>query len=247
MSNQTIGQKAQRVLKLLLGLRNARVAEAMAAHGFSNNDLSEGWSLLQKVTRTSMNEIPHSPAADAGLLAQLDAWENRWFPIANATLKRHAPEAQAFMFRNLSQAEGEAVVVTVGTFLERLALLEKKKSEGGFGPGGKEARKLLSTRGITADAVAEAQGMLTKLGVIGAGAADVKKAKSQQGEFEQAEKALWDWYLEWSAIARTAIPERVLLKSLGFLQGSGKGRAGDDEVDEAEGDETEVEGAEKPA
>lgn len=247
MSTQSIGQKAQRVLKLLLGLRNARVAEALAAHGFTNGDLTEGWSLLQKVTRTSLDEIPTMPAADASLLAQLDTWENRWFPITDAALKRHAPEVHAWMFRNLSQAEGEAVVITVGTFLERLAQLEKKKSEGGFGPGGKEARKLLATRGITADVEAEAKELLAKLGVIGAGVADVKKVKSQKADFEQAEQALWDWYMEWSAIARAAIPERVLLKSLGFLKASRKGQVGEDEVDEALGDEAEAEGAEKPA
>lgn len=234
MATLSIGQKAERVLKLLLGLRHPRIAEALAAHGFSNSDLAEGWSLLQQVTRTSLDEIPVMPSADTAVLTELDAWENRWFPIADAALKRHAPKAHEFMFRNLSQAEGDAVVITVGTFVERLALLEKKQSEGGFGTGGKDARKLLSTRGITADVVAQAQALLKKLGAIGTGLGDVKKVKHQQGEFEKAEQALWAWYLEWSAIARSAIPERILLKSLGFLKGGGnkEDESGEEAVEE---------------
>jgi hypothetical protein len=40
MARLTLGQKADRVLKLLLGLRNARIAEALSAHGFTNEDLA---------------------------------------------------------------------------------------------------------------------------------------------------------------------------------------------------------------
>ena len=35
---------------------------------------------------------------------------------------------------------------------------------------------------------------------------------------EDAEKRLWSWYLEWSVIARAAIRDRRLLRSLGFLR-----------------------------
>ncbi len=41
--------------------------------------------------------------------------------------------------------------------------------------------------------------------------------EEQQAELDQAEAAMWGWYLEWSKIARIAIKQRVLLKELGFL------------------------------
>jgi hypothetical protein len=47
---------------LLLGLRNPRIAEVLKAHGFSNEDLAEGWTLLQGVTRRLLRE-PLSPVA----------------------------------------------------------------------------------------------------------------------------------------------------------------------------------------
>jgi hypothetical protein len=35
---------------------------------------------------------------------------------------------------------------------------------------------------------------------------------------QEAEDALWSWYLEWSEIARVAIHDRRALRSLGFLK-----------------------------
>jgi hypothetical protein len=42
MARLTIGQKGERVLTLLLALRNVRIAAALARHGFTNKDLDEG-------------------------------------------------------------------------------------------------------------------------------------------------------------------------------------------------------------
>jgi hypothetical protein len=39
----TIGQKAERVLHLLLGLRKNKVAAALVKHGFSDEDLEKGF------------------------------------------------------------------------------------------------------------------------------------------------------------------------------------------------------------
>jgi hypothetical protein len=242
MARLTLGQKADRVLKLLLGLRNPRIAESLAAHGFSDADLAEGWALLQGVTRTRLDSAPTTNSVDPTSLQKLDEWENKWFPVASATLKRRAPEVHAWVFRNLSQTEGEAVVVSVGTFLERLEALTKKKSEGGYGPGGKEAKKLLETRGLTKEAVGEAKALLERLGAIvtpSPPSPGDKKAKAQEAKFAEAEAALWAYYLEWSEIIRTAIKDRKLLRQLGFLRPTGGSSAtgGDDEEATGEGDD----------
>ena len=199
---------------------------------------TEGWSLLQGVTRTRLDSVAVSVAADPAALQKLDEWENKWFPIAGATLKRRSPEAHAWMFLNLSQTEGEAVVISVSTFLERLGRLTKKKSDGGYGPGGKEAKALLEKRGLTQERIDEAKALLDRLGATGAAPAKdkpagdkkskEKKAEEQAAEFAKAEAALWAWYLEWSEIIRTAIKDRKLLRLLGFLRTASSGRTDTD-------------------
>jgi hypothetical protein len=91
MAKITIGQKAERVLKLLLGLRNPRVAEALKHYGFSDKDLNEGWRVLQALTQGKLS-VRGPARQDPALLQRLDEWENRWFPVASASLKSRFPD-----------------------------------------------------------------------------------------------------------------------------------------------------------
>ncbi|MDI1445099.1 hypothetical protein [Polyangium sp. 6x1] len=235
MARLTIGQKAERVLKLLIALRNPRIAAALSRHGFTNVDLDEGWTLLKNVTRTKLDVVEAPQNTDPDALRALDAWENQWFVIAEATLKRHAPKIDAQVFRNLSQTDGMAVIVSVGTFLERLEAIDRPEWDGGFGQAGKEARALLAQRGLTETVVDEAKALLEKLRNVDGPMPDLEKIAAEDDSFEKAEAALWAWYLEWSAIARRAITQRGLLRQLGFLRTTPSGKdveVTDDEVQE---------------
>ncbi len=227
MAKLTIGQKAERVLTLLLALRNPRIAAALTRYGFKNEDLDEGWNLLRAVTRTQLDVAPDDSPIDPDALRALDEWENQWFVIAAATLKRRAPKVHDWLFRNLSQTDGVEVLVSVGTFLERWDLLEKNQQDGGLGNDGKQAKKLLATRGLTKNTIDEAKALLEKLRKIEGPLPDLEKVAAEDASFEKAEQELWGWYLEWSAIARKAIKQRSLLLKLGFLRSSGNG---DEEV-----------------
>lgn len=77
-------------MKLLLGLRNARVAEAPPQYGFTENDLAEGWRRLEALTCGRL-QARAAVKQDPAPLARLDEWENRWFPIAGATLRGRFP------------------------------------------------------------------------------------------------------------------------------------------------------------
>ncbi len=88
MAKLTLGQKADRVLALLLGLRIARVAAALGAHGFKNEDLAEGWTLLRAVGKTKLDAEPEPTALDANALQTLDEWENLWLL---ALIRAHCP------------------------------------------------------------------------------------------------------------------------------------------------------------
>ncbi|MDI1428077.1 hypothetical protein [Polyangium sorediatum] len=233
MARLTIGQKAERVLKLLIALRNPRIAAALARHGFTGADLDEGWTLLKNVTRTKLDFVEAPPNTDPDALRALDAWENQWFVIGDATLKRHAPEVHAQVFRNLSQTDGMAVIVSVGTFVERLDIIDRPEWDGGFGQAGKDARSLLAQRGLTEQVIDEAKALLEKFRNVDGPIPDLAKIAAEDESFEKAEAALWAWYLEWSAIARRAITQRSLLRQLGFLRTTPSGKDVDVTDDEA--------------
>lgn len=233
MARTRLSGKAERVLKLLLGLRNRKIAHALASRGFGKDDLEEGLALLRGVTDVSLDALP-APTTNPALLVDLDAWENQWFPVANATLSRHYPEIHARVFLNLSQTEGPAVVVSVGTFVKRIA--ELGRADAGYGQAGKDARKLLARRGLTSDVIDEAKALLEQLSTIEAQPDEPVDAEEERARFEQAESAMWAWYLEWAEIARATIKERALLRRLGFLASATSSRttptaAADDDGD----------------
>lgn len=245
MARLTIGQKAERVILLLLGLRKNKVAAALVAHGFSDADLEEGFKLLRRVTRTRLGVIEQIAAAEPGLVTAIDDWENKWFPIADATLKRHHPAAHAWLFRNLAQTQGPAVLVSVGTFVERWENLSKSKDKGGPDEGGDDAKKLLAKRGLTKAVIDEAKDLLVRAGKVES-AVEAEASPLDDEDFAKAEADLWAWYLEWSAIAQIAIKNRRLLRELGFRRsaGKGKGEAEESEGEEGEGEEEDGSGEE---
>ncbi|WP_437743783.1 hypothetical protein WMF39_01530 [Sorangium sp. So ce1504] len=123
------------------------------------------------------------------------------------------------MFRNLAQTEDAAVLVSVGTFVERWEKLARSKEKGGPDAQGDEARKMLTKRGLTKTVVDEAKELLARAGRLEPTAED-PPATATDEDFDTAEQELWDWYLEWSTIVQTAIKDRRLLRELGFRRAS---------------------------
>jgi hypothetical protein len=209
----SLGEKAHRTLRLLMGLRNPRIASALVAYGFDEADMNEGWALLKALGQSKLELLPDEPPGGDTLQA-LDAWENRWFPIARATLTHRYPEVHAKMFLNLTQTEGNEVAISVHALVSRYDALDD------IGAQGTEAKELLKKRGLTPAVVDEARALLDSLGKIER-VAPTPSAEQMKVELNRAEAALWNWYLEWSQVARVAIKQRVLLRQLGF----GGGRA----------------------
>ena len=123
---------------------------------------------------------------------------------------RDRGELSELFFLNLSQTTGPGVAVTVAAFLDRLADLEK--NDGSFGENGPAARELLAQRGLTPDKVKAAQVRVDQLGSF---VADTPQDTSVEDP-KAAEDKLWAWYLEWSGIARVAVRDGRLLRTLGF-------------------------------
>ncbi len=211
MARTTIGQKAQRVVKFLMGARNPTVVAALGAHGFTEKDLREGLMHLATVTRLRLGS--YDVGEQPRLVQELEEFERKWFGIAKLALQHHYPALAAQLFANLTALGGSEAAVAVSTFIERLSALEDPN--GAHGADAAAARALLSERGLTAAKLAEGKAIIDQLGTFQAADAAAVSVSTDQ---EAAERAMWAWYLEWAGIARLAIRDRRVLRALGFLR-----------------------------
>jgi hypothetical protein len=200
MPRGSVTQKMQQVVTFLIGLRHRVIRQALAAHGLSAEEIERGWRLVM--------EVGDDGRFDAGptsgpLIAELDAWENVWFPIAEATLSTRAPEVRAVVFKNLRQTSGVEVVVGVRTFLERIDALETGDA------AQRTARRLLSERGLTSGKLREAHALIARI-------EEVELEPAAEDSSAEQEDAMWRWYKEWSAVARAVLSDRRHLNALGF-------------------------------
>ena len=209
MARLTTGQKAQRVIRFLLGMRRPRIAGALFSYGFTQETLDEGWTLLRSLVGEKLATPAPPSAPDPALLQRLDDWENKWFVVAEASLKRHHPEVRDVLFLNLSRTSGPEVAVSVNTLLQRFEALAAGSADE------QAAHALLVSRGLSQDVVAEAKAMLEEVGAI----ADAPVPLVDEAAIAAAEDAMWAWYLEWGAIARLAINDGRLLRLLGYRGG----------------------------
>ena len=224
----TAGQKVERVLKFLIGFRYKPAVNAMKAHGFTMADVEEGWDLLRATGLVAFSKVTGEPV-DNSLILELDAWENRWFPIAKATLDRRHPAVALTLFHNLQQQEGAAATLSVSAFLARYE--QMKKGEGAYAAEGKAAIEILAERGLNKDVLDAARGLLSQIGNVDF-SDDTDQAAETSAAFEKAQTELWKWYLEWSQVARSCIDNKATLRMLGF----GKARSNARPEEEDDGD-----------
>lgn len=212
-----LNEKLQRMLPFLVASRHPRIFVQLAQRGYTADDLAEGWRLFTSAAGANLRFeesesalLPGDPAT--ALLAELDALENTWFPVAKATLERRYPDLAAAVFDNLSQTEGYEVMVSVGTFLDRLDAIAAD-------PQGAEALALLARRGLTPEARAEARALIGRIQAAAEPSLPVIDPTSRE-EQDAAVAAAWAWYREWSQIARTVVTRNDMLVRLGLRRRS---------------------------
>ena len=211
MGHLTTGQKVDRVMRLLLGLRHQRIASVLVHHGFTQDELDRGWALLRATVgeRLSPATVVNQPKPET--IVALDAFENRWFPIAQATLMHRYPAVGERLFANLSQTTEPEVAISVGTSVGRVRELPSTAD-------GKAAYDLLAQRGLDDAMLATAESLLRdELGTVEK--LSPKSVAERETALVAAEGSMWAWYLEWSTIARTVIQDGRLLQLLGFRRG----------------------------
>lgn len=200
------------MLRFLMGLRDPEVVLALEQHGFTEADRLEGYALIRQLTDERLGKPPPPPTSD-DLLPQLDAFENFWFPIARAILRPRYPVVHERVFRKLKQTEGNALLLSVSTFVRRL---DELRDEGGA--EAEAALAHLARRGLDEAALDEVRQLLA---TVAHDAPDPLAHLPSPETLAAAEDALWAWYIEWSAISRAAIKAPRLLRQLGFRHGEG--------------------------
>jgi hypothetical protein len=211
-----------------MGTHHPRVAPTLEAHGLSEAVIDEGWRLLRALTESrSPRQHAHPRTDTAELIAALDAWENRWLPIARASLRRHESKAHDWLFQGLSMQDGVAVVLSVDLFVSRVRQLEKGVQP--LGAAAPRARSLLEERGLDEEALAVAEHLLRRVTTVADGQPLLTGPTPEQQQ--AAEDALWGWYLEWAAVARAVVRDGNLLRALGFGARRRRAVQGEDEAD----------------
>lgn len=202
--------KLKRTLRFYNGARVPEIFQMLEPYGFSREVIIQGATLLATAANLRKKAITFEDKAP-GLTTRLEEFQSLWVPVTRATLNASYPElAQAF-FEGLVQRRGLEAPLGVTTFVTRLGELESGTAP--WGPDGAAARQLLAERGLTQAVIDEAHALLDQW-------RDVPESPvlspAETDEIERATEAAWDWYVEWSTIARAVLKRRRDLHTLGL-------------------------------
>lgn len=220
MSGLSLGMKVERLVRFLNGVSSRRVMKALGPFGFGPARLEEGWDHVRKQSAARL--MLDDTVTESTEVAAVDAWENKWYPIIEAALFRHAPNVHKKVFLNMARTDGLEALIAVRELVRRL-------DEVAAAPDAESvaATAVLAERGVTAAVREEAKSLLAAAEAPKNDASD-DDIDAARAAIDAAEQALWAYYLEWSTIARTAIKDRKLLRSLGFL--ARKSASGEEEI-----------------
>lgn|GEM_PF-3383632 len=197
--------KMRRVLEFLLGLRDDRVGAALATCGFSASDRERGWTLLRNLGMTQA--APPPAALDHAPDAALDGWRYQWLRIAKVSLELDFPRVHDQIFAGIGWNQPSIAVLS--KFLARYEKLQRAAD----GPSRAAVAKL-AARGLTSERIQEARELMMGFAVLKP--VQVIDPAIRRAAVTAAEAALWNYYLEWSQIARAVIKKPRLLSLLGF-------------------------------
>ena len=149
--------------------------------------------------------------------AEIDQWDEPSFGRFDATLKRHHPGAEAYVFGDLTASTGDAAVQGVATFLTRIDALEAgtDPDRQGTKKDDKKAVELLATRGLDKAERARLRKLVNV--ALGPTATLPDQPADQTPEARvQALTKLRDWYDEWAATARAVVKKKSYRIRLGL-------------------------------
>jgi hypothetical protein len=201
-------EKSHHVLTFLTGLSHPHVREVLGRHGLSDADVEAGWTLLRRVgeLRYAHERIERPKANESDLL---DDWAGKWWTLAGVALSKRFPAVRDRLFDGVKREPRKKVPASVMKFVTRLNDFEASSD-----PVMHEAMSLLERRGLTPAVRKEAADVLG-MNIVVADTSALPPPRTDAA-LRRAEQELSDWYREWSAIARTFIRQRRLLRALGY-------------------------------
>lgn len=153
----------------------------------------------------------------AAAMAEVDAWDEPNFALADACLKHRHPAQHAFVFKDLRAARGAASLLSVTRFLDRLDALEGATDRASTRVADQAALATLALRGIDAKERARVRALLAQAEhSADDGASDDDELTPE--EMDQALRDLRAFYEEWSAVARLCVTRRDYLIRLGLAR-----------------------------
>jgi hypothetical protein len=204
MAKLTINQKYDSMFRLVRGMSAAPVLALIGPKGCTDEVLEQGWSLLKDASWlrfAAPGNVVSSPALD-----ELSALQADILPVLDASLVSRFPMVHHRLFLNIGRAGGVELLVGMSVLHDRLrALYDTDDDES------RAVRALLVSRSVTNEKLDRVRDLVEASKVCEMDAAIAKR--------EEAEKKMWEFYLEWSKIVRGVVKDRRLLRFLGFLRG----------------------------
>ena len=204
MATYTLHKKVHLLVDFLIGMRLPEPHEILVAFGWSTEELDLGWTLVERAGRARFSE--ERIVADR-VNAELVEFKKRWFSVVRLTLGKRSPRVAALLLGGCDLSSQASAGFLVEPFLTSLAELETSAD-----PDERAARQLLHERGLTAEVCRAAAELVEQSRQL----ISTKPSAELFAAEASAEAELWDFYLEWSGLARRAISNRNLLRCLGL-------------------------------
>lgn len=220
-SRQTLESVPESAFVFLMGVGQVpAIRGILKEFGYTDAEHQLGWSLTHKVANYKPQGDSFAVELDDEVrkaVVELDQWDEPNFARARAALRRRHKEQEAFVFADLEPAQGVLSVKSVGTFLLRLDALESgKERTKDQHKQDLDALKVLEARGITKAERARLAGLVKTAEQGAKPRPPVAADPSDEDANTNALVELYEWYKDWSTVARTSIKRRDYLIRLGL-------------------------------
>lgn len=208
----------------------AEIRAALETRGYNDEIHQKAWSLVTEAAGYRKPTVAAMVQGDAAkALAELDRWDEPNFRLIEKAL-HDFPDQQDFLFDNLTPQQGTGAIVSVGTLLKRLDILEEGVDRKATHKADVAAIKKLAARGYDEKERARLAALIkVAKGKSEAGTQVSEKEKAEQAEKEKkdnqtnrdqrkAKIALWRLLDEWSEVAKLTITRRDYLIFLGLAK-----------------------------
>lgn len=213
-SAQALADIGNRAFAFLTALgTQLTIRTVMETHGYTQEDHLEGWRLVLKASGSDVT-LGRIEGAAAAALRELDAWDEVGFHKAHAALRRTFSEQADFVFADLAPTQGQAAVLGIVKFLDRLDALEKGRTPE-TQHADKKAIEALATRGIGVDERAHLRAVVALTQTAPGTSSQIQDIQTTR---TQDRIALYAWYAQWTEVARAVVDQRGALIQLGIAR-----------------------------